>query len=264
MKEMNLTINGESVPFDVIKQEAERMRPHYDQMVRERNHTSSDEELFTWARENVIEGTLLKQEVGKRYADELKDEDGKQKNPSPLIGKLIEETCGDVPRPDEKEIKEIYEKHKEMFVSPEQVHASHIVKHVKEPGDKTKAFMEMSEAKKALDGGESFEAVSARVSDCPSNSGDLGLFPRGQMVQEFDDVIFAMQPEETSDVFLTDFGYHIAKLHKKDPPQPLQFKAVKAGIMEQMINERKQHKLNAYVDGLKKAANIQDTAEAAE
>lgn len=264
MKQTDLTINGEKVTFESIKQEAERMRPHYDRMVRERNHASSDDELFAWAKENVIEGTLLKQEAAKRYAAQLKDAEGKQKDPAQLIGRLIEETCGNVARPADKEIKEIYEKHKQMFVSQEQVHASHIVKHVKEPGDKTKAFMIMSEAKQALDAGEAFEAVSARISDCPSNSGDLGVFPRGQMVQEFEDVIFAMQPGDTSDVFLTDFGYHIAKLHKKHPPQPLKFETVKAGIMEQMINERKQQKLNAYVDSLKKEADIQDEPESKE
>jgi parvulin-like peptidyl-prolyl isomerase len=256
MDEINITINGESVPFDAIKQEAERMRPHYDKMVRERNQTSSDDQLFEWAKENIVEATLLKQEAAKHFASELTDEDGKPKDPSQLVGKLIEEKCKDVTRPEEKELKEIYEKHKSQFVSPEQVHASHIVKHAKEPGEKTKAFMQMSEAKQAIDGGETFEAVAARMSDCPSNSGDLGVFPRGQMVQEFEDVVFAMQPEDISDVFLSDFGYHIAKLHKKLPPQQLQYAAVKAGIMEQMMNERKQLKLNAYVDGLKKNGEI--------
>ena len=259
MNEISLTINGEEVPFDFIKQEADRMRPHYDQMVREKNQTSSDDQLFEWAKENIIEGTLLKQEAAKRYESELKGEDDKPKDASQFIGKLIEEQCKDVTRPEEKELKEIYEKHKPMFVSPEQVHASHIVKHVKEPGEKTKAFMAMSEAKQAMDAGDTFEAVAGRMSDCPSNSGDLGVFPRGQMVQEFEDVVFAMQPEEISDVFLSEFGYHIAKLHKKLPPQQLQYEAVKAGIMEQMMNERKQLKLNAYVDTLKKSAEIKET-----
>ncbi len=252
MKEANLKINGEDVPFDAIRQEAERMRPHYDRMVRERNRTQSDEELFSWAKENVIESTLLRQEAGSRYSDE------KPGDPSQLIGKLINEVTKDVEKPGEKELKDIYEKNKAMFVSPEQVHASHIVKHVKSPSEKAGAFIAASEAKKALDEGESFEAVASRLSDCPSNAGDLGVFPRGQMVQEFEDVVFAMNPGDTSDVFFTEFGYHIAKLHEKIAPQPVSFEQVKAGIMQQMMQERKQIKLNEFVDELKGKAEIEE------
>lgn len=252
MKEVNLTINGEDVPFETVKQEVERMRPHYDRMVRERNRTKSDDELFEWAKENVIESTLLKQEAGTRYADDKADD------PSKLIGRLIEELTKDVDKPNEKELKDIYAKNKSMFVSPEQVHASHIVKHVKVPSDKAAAFVAASEAKKALDGGESFESVAAKMSDCPSNAGDLGVFPRGQMVQEFEDVVFAMNPGEISDVFLSDFGYHIAKLHKKIPSQPVAYEQVKAGIMQQMMQERKQIKLNQFVDELKSKAEIEE------
>jgi len=252
MKEANLIINGEDVPFDTIKQEAERMRPHYDRMVRERNRASSDDELYEWAKENVIESTLLKQEAGKRYADD------KQQDHSRLIGKLIDEVTKGVDKPTEAELRKIYDDNKSMFVSPEQVHASHIVKHVKAGSDKAAAFIAASEAKKALDGGEDFQAVAGRLSDCPSNGGDLGVFPRGQMVQEFEDVVFEMNPGEVSDVFLTDFGYHIAKLHKKLPSQPVKFEQVKAGIMQQVIQERKQIKLNQFVDELKEKAEIQE------
>lgn len=231
------------------------MRPHYDRMVRERNRTSSDDELYQWARENVIETTLLAQEASRRFPSD--PQDSTQDN-STKIPKLIEAVTAHVPDPSEKEMKEIYNKHRSMFVSPEQVHASHIVRHARTPAERTGAFLAISEAKKALDNGESFESVAARMSDCAGQSGDLGVFPRGQMVQEFEDVVFAMQPGERSDVFLTDFGYHIAKLHRKIPPQPIKFEAVKGNIRQQMITERKQLKLNEFVDALKKSAVIMD------
>ena len=76
MDEINITINGESVPFDAIKQEVERMRPHYDKMVRERNQTSSDDQLFEWAKENIVEATLLKQEAAKQQVPVNRDGTG--------------------------------------------------------------------------------------------------------------------------------------------------------------------------------------------
>jgi len=256
MNKCDLIINDERVPFTAVQQEAERMRPHYDQMVRQRNRVSSDDELYKWARENVIETTLLAQEAAKRFPSDTQSAPASNASNIP---QLIEEVCAHVPAPTEKEMKEIYNKYRNMFISPEQVHASHIVRHAKTPAERTGAFLALSEAKQALDNGESFESVAARMSDCAGQSGDLGVFPRGQMVQEFEDVVFAMKPGERSDIFLTDFGYHIAKLNRKIPPKPLKFEAVKTNIHQQMMTERKQLKLNAFVDELKKNAVIMDT-----
>ena len=46
------------------------------------------------------------------------------------------------------------------------------------------------------------------------NGGDLGLFPRGQMVEEFDKKVFNMNPGEVSDPIKTQFGWHLIKLHE--------------------------------------------------
>ncbi len=43
-------------------------------------------------------------------------------------------------------------------------------------------------------------------SDCPDNAGDLGYFPRGQMVQAFEDVAFSMEAGQVSEVFQSEIG----------------------------------------------------------
>jgi parvulin-like peptidyl-prolyl isomerase len=45
----------------------------------------------------------------------------------------------------------------------------------------------------------------------------LGSFERGVMVEEFDNVVFAMQPGERSAIFRTPFGFHIAEIRSKAP-----------------------------------------------
>jgi len=56
-----------------------------------------------------------------------------------------------------------------------------------------------------------FGEAAARHSSCPSSAqgGSLGGFVRGQMVPEFDEVAFNLEPGEVSEVFATSYGFHI-------------------------------------------------------
>lgn len=47
------------------------------------------------------------------------------------------------------------------------------------------------------------------------DGGDLGWFNQGQMVPEFDKMVFNMQPNTVSEPVRTQFGWHIIKLHDK-------------------------------------------------
>jgi len=61
--------------------------------------------------------------------------------------------------------------------------------------------------------GEKFANVAREVSLCPSRKrgGDLGTFPRGRMVKEFEQAAFALQKGQTSAIVKTQFGYHIIR-----------------------------------------------------
>jgi peptidyl-prolyl cis-trans isomerase C len=66
---------------------------------------------------------------------------------------------------------------------------------------------------KKLQEGNSFESLAKAFSMCPSGTegGDLGEFTRGQMVKEFEEAAFALEPGEVSAPVRTQFGYHIIK-----------------------------------------------------
>jgi len=66
---------------------------------------------------------------------------------------------------------------------------------------------------KILDGA-SFEDVAREHSTCPSGSrgGDLGSFGPGQMVKEFDTVVFSANLDEVQGPVQTQFGYHLLEV----------------------------------------------------
>lgn len=102
-------------------------------------------------------------------------------------------------------------------MSPSQVRASHILlmyagsmrSSASRSKDEAKALIE--KLKTDIEGGADFAEVARANSDCPSGQegGDLGTFPRGAMVPEFEKAAFAMEPGQTSDVVETAFGYHL-------------------------------------------------------
>ena len=70
-----------------------------------------------------------------------------------------------------------------------------------------------------LKGGADFAALAKESSDCPSKGqgGDLGLFPRGQMVKAFEDVTFTLKPGEMSGLVESEFGFHVIRLEAMTP-----------------------------------------------
>ena len=104
--------------------------------------------------------------------------------------------------------------------------------------------------------GASFEEIADRISDCPGQGGDLGWFPRGQMVEEFENVVFEMQPGDVSDIFLSQFGYHIAKVLERREPQPVPFEQVHDHLAKELLQQRQGEAVDAFVDKLKAAATI--------
>ncbi len=65
-----------------------------------------------------------------------------------------------------------------------------------------------------IEGGADFAAVAKQHSQCPSGQqgGDLGEFGPGQMVPEFDKVVFNEEVGTVHGPIKTEFGYHLVEI----------------------------------------------------
>lgn len=73
---------------------------------------------------------------------------------------------------------------------------------------------ECKDLKKKLDNGGDFTKLAKKFSKCPSGEqgGFLGEFSPGEMVAEFDKVVFSAEPGAVSEPVKTDFGYHLIEV----------------------------------------------------
>lgn len=74
---------------------------------------------------------------------------------------------------------------------------------------------ECNKLKEEIEAGADFGAVAAEHSLCPSGKqtgGDLGEFGEGQMVPEFDTVVFSGEVGKIHGPVQTQFGYHLLEI----------------------------------------------------
>ena len=284
---MALIVNGERIDDDAIQQEAERMRPQYEQAFSDDEPEAREARLIEWARENCIERHLLAQEAARNpepvpakdidtALEQMKDQYGGEDEFYKELGvsrddeirrdierrlridRLIEKVAGGLPNPSDEQIQQYYEEHGEELMAPEQARVAHIVKHIGPDVDPAEAHAQLAQALAKLEQGAEFADLAEEYSDCPDNGGDLGHFARGQMVEEFEDRVFSMAVGQVSPVFPTRFGYHVAKLLDRKPAQPCPLEEAREHIHEEVAKQIRDQAIETFIDKLRAKATIEE------
>jgi parvulin-like peptidyl-prolyl isomerase len=258
-----LRVNNETIEDEAIREEIRTLRLRLAEAMPNEHPSAIDARAREWARENVIERVLLRQAA---LAD-----------PEPVPAEIIEKAGGNaeaelqfrierlairhagrIASPRNKDVVDYYRQHRENMAIPEAVRAAHIIKNVDEKASEEQALAAIRAVEERIKSGETFEAVADELSDCPGSGGDLGWFPRGQMVPEFDAVVFAMKPGEISPVFRTAFGFHIAKVNAHADERMATFEEARPQIERLLMTEKHQKALERFCDYLRARATVEE------
>lgn len=284
---MALIINGFTIGNEAIRRETERMAPEVQKQFPWLDPIAQKLQAEDMAKDRFIEHRLLFEEAQKRiqdlpshaidaeYQKIAKKHGGEKKflktfkidrKDVPNVKREIADDLRfqrfldtlrqQVAAPTDEELKARYRKDEAQFKHPDQYKAAHIVFHTNNGQDSEEAKRKIEDAKRRLDAGESFEAIADEDSDCPGKGGDLGWFPEGHMVEEFEKVVFKLEIGAVSDVFETPFGFHIARLDERKTGVVEPFEKVSQSIKEVIANEKRDALFKEHLDVLKANATI--------
>ena len=147
--------------------------------------------------------------------------------------------------------REYFAENKESFQRGEEVAATHILVNTEA---EAKALIQQ------IQQGADMNQLAREKSIDPSakvNGGDLGYFPRGQMVPEFETVAFSLTPGQLHpEPVQSSFGYHVIRTDSRLAPEEPVFEDVEEEIIGFLMEEAKGNAFMAFISSLREGAAI--------
>jgi parvulin-like peptidyl-prolyl isomerase len=277
----NLIVNGVSITAAAVRAESARLRQEASQSGRE---ISLDEALHlsVQAEQLLIERVLLDREAKRlgivvlpRELDralaqllprapatsacradlqtaELRADIERRVR----VDKLVDFWTKGLAPPGTKIVRQFYAEHRGQFRVLESICVEQIVKNVYHEDERGAAREALDLVADELARGADFSALAAAQSDCPEQGGALGFIARGEMVPEFDEVVFHLPLNRPSPVFETRFGFHIAKVSQHRAAGVLPFSEAAPRISHALLNLAKERELESRLNSLRSQASI--------
>jgi parvulin-like peptidyl-prolyl isomerase len=286
---MALIVNGEEIDDEIIEGEFRTIKGHFERTLQVAC-CERDPEFRAMAKDNIASRILLQQEAIKRVPT-VTDE-----AVSNRLAKLIEQAGGEEqfymqigmpagddsvireqvsngvrmdqmmqavydpePQPTDAEVRAFYDANLKLYLTEEEIRVSHISLNLSGAKSRLEIYNLMRELREKALAGADFDALGAEHNSNKDTPPDLGWFKRGEFMEEFEAIAFSMKKDEISPVFVTQLGFHIARLTDRKPAVPKPFDEVKELARQRIIEQHKDEKFNVFVEELKKAAKIEDT-----
>lgn len=164
---------------------------------------------------------------------------------------------------DENEILEFYEKNPSLSLINPQVTVRHILLKTNGLNSKEKELKlnKMKEILERIKKGENFSNMAKIYSEdeaTKNNGGKLGPYiEKGQIIKEFEDIAFNTKEKEISDIFETEYGYHILTVDKIKSKGKIKFNEKKEEIRNLLLIEKKNKKIDDTKKEIEKKYHIE-------
>lgn len=153
---------------------------------------------------------------------------------------------------DDKALKDFYKKHEKEFITPEKIHAKHIL--VK---DKKLADEILEKLKQDPNQFEKLAQIHS-IDSSGKDGGDLGFLEKGTLVPEFESALDKLKKEgEISPVVKTNYGYHIIKFVKREKGTLQNFDEVKEEVKEMYLKENQRAIFDKVIADLKNKYKVE-------
>ena len=141
----------------------------------------------------------------------------------------------------EIDLRGLFEERSSLYDMPEQVHARHILLSVPAHASAEESEAVQLRAEGILEQireGADFAALASELSEDPisgTNGGDLGFFARGQMVKEFEDAAFSLEPGAVSELVKSEYGYHIIQVEEHRDAHQRSYEEVRDDLATELM-----------------------------
>lgn len=154
----------------------------------------------------------------------------------------------------QQDLQHYYENHVQDYVVEDQAHVREILVDSREEANH---ILEELQALPAIDN-RNFQALARLRSKgiTADSGGDLGVFARGDLPDEFEKAIFALKPGEISKPFQSGHGFHIFYLEEWIPKHDQKFYEVRRKIFDELTAERERLALEAFLDKKFKESSV--------
>ena len=289
---MAYIINGEHIGDQVIEDEFESIKDHYES-IGETICCDRDEEILNLSRENVINRTLLEQRsiskygeaeeaaVEKRFKEVIAEHGGEQNfydntgfNPGDasvikrklksrlMIDRLLEDELVEETSPSVEDLTKFYEENIENYMSEEQVRVSQIFVEPTSQDAAKEAFIALRAVRQELLQGKDFHEAALEHSSDGDRDIDLGFMKQGETMPEVEAITFSMNIGEISPIVATHYGFHLFKVTGKKKSEPVPMEEID-GLSERYLAERKAKAIDDYIKQLKGNGSVEEVAESA-
>lgn len=286
---MAYIVNGERIDDETIAEEFESIKEHYQSMG-EVVCCDRDEEFWGYARENLINRTLLEQASIERFGEvddaavegrlsEVMSEHGGEREfydntgfnkgdekmirvklkSSMLVDRFLEDELGEAAKPTDEELEAFYQENIATYMTAEEARVSQVFFEPSSHEAAREAYMAMRNLRKELLEGRDFEEAAKEMASDKEREIDLGFMKEGETMPEIEAITFSMDIDEVSPVVATHYGFHIFKVTDRNMPKPIPRSEI-PDLEERLMVERRNRETQNLIESLKAKGSVEEVA----